>query len=122
MKRDLWHARLRGMAKKREARSFKLNIVTGDLSELSGTDSPLPHPGGTSIPLVSPESQAATGAVSASRDVRAGDTGFTEDGKPYVVVPQRDRKGRKMRGLVMIVFPKDWSFAKRWDRPPDKPI
>jgi hypothetical protein len=41
-----------------------------------------------------------------------------------VVVPQRGRKGQKMRGLdlVMIVFPKDWSFAKRWDRPPDKPI
>lgn len=100
------------MKKKRKPGRFKLDIVTGDLSEWSGPIFLQPPPGGTSIPLVPPE----------LRDLREGEQGFTEDGKPYFVVSQRDRRGRKKRGLVMIIFPKDWSFGSLSDKSPDKPI
>ena len=80
---------------------FKMNLTTGDLSALSGTDS-LPHPG--DFPLGSPESRAAARAMIQPDRMRAGDRGTEPDGSWWFVV-----NNEETGGVTQIIFPKDFS-------------
>jgi hypothetical protein len=85
---------------------FKMNLQTGDVTELGGTDS-LPHPG--NFPLGSIESRAAARAIIASGRFRSGDRGTFRCGCTFIVVGKQDAEGREMKGMVQIILPKDFS-------------
>lgn len=83
------------------AKRFKMNLTTGDLLALGGTDS-LPHP--ANFPLGSVESRAAARAMIQPDRMRAGDRGTEADGSWWFVV-----NNEETGGLTQIVFPKDFS-------------
>jgi hypothetical protein len=91
------------------SKRFKMNLNTGDVAELGGTDS-LPHPG--SFPLGSIESRAAARAIIAAGRFRNGDRGTFRCGCSYTVLGKLDSEGRESKGAVQIVFPKDWSVER----------
>jgi hypothetical protein len=67
------------------AKRFKMNLRTGDLSELGSTDS-LPHPG--NFPLGSIESRTAARAMIRPDRLRAGDSGTEKDGSWWFCGPE----------------------------------
>ena len=87
-------------------KGFKMNLRTGDVAELGGTDS-LPHPG--NFPLGSIESRAAARAIIAAGRFRNGDRGSFRCGCSYTVLGKLDSEGRELKGMMQIIFPKDWS-------------
>jgi hypothetical protein len=79
------------------AKRFKMNLTTGDLSALGGTDS-LPHP--ANFPLGSVESRAAARAMIQPDRMRAGDRGTEADGSWWFVV-----NNEETGGVTQIIFP-----------------
>lgn len=86
------------------AKRFKMNLTTGDLSPLGGTNPP-PHPG--NFPLGSIESRAAARAMIGPERMRAGDRGTEADGSWWFVVTNEETGG-----LTQVVFPKDFSGCR----------
>ena len=84
---------------------FKMNLRTGDVAELGGTDS-LPHPG--NFPLGSIESRAAARAIVAAGRFRPGDRGTFRCGCTFVMVQKQNAEGHELKGFVQIIFPKDF--------------
>ena len=82
------------------AKHLKMNLKTGEVVELSGTDS-LPHPG--NFPLGSPESRAAARAMARPGRVRVGDEGISEDGQPYFACATAF--GRPVQVVLPCCFP-----------------
>jgi hypothetical protein len=85
---------------------LKMNLRAGDVTELGGTES-LPHPG--NFPLGSVESRAAARAIIAAGRFRSGDRGTFRCGCTFLVVQKQDAEGHEMKGLVQMIFPKDFS-------------
>jgi hypothetical protein len=99
------------------AKRLKLNLGTGELTELGGTDL-LPHP--ASFPLGSAESRAAARAMIGPDRMRRGDTGVTEEGNVWMVVA-RDQEKPEL-GLIQLILP--WSADGKWldlERPSPQP-
>lgn len=88
------------------AKRLKMNLKTGELVELGGTDS-LPHPG--NFPLGSVESRAAARAIVAAGRLRPGDKGSFKCGCTWLVARKIDSEGRELSSVVQIIFPKDFS-------------
>ena len=79
------------------AKRFKMNLTTGDLLPLGGTDS-LPHP--ANYPLGSVESRAAARAMIQPDRMRAGDRGTEPDGSWWSIV-----NNEETGGVTQVVFP-----------------
>lgn len=88
------------------AKRLRMNLRTGDVAELGGTES-LPHPG--SFPLGSIESRAAARAIVAAGRFRSGDRGTFRCGCIFVVVSKQDAEGNELKGMVQIIFPKEFA-------------
>lgn len=63
------------------------------------------------LPRPAEEKTAATTSAATAAANRRPETGLTEDGRPYIMVPKLDRKGRRKPGFVQVIFPKDWRFG-----------
>ena len=85
---------------------LKMNLRTGDVTELGGTES-LPHPG--NFPLGSIESRAAARALIAAGRFRSGDHGTFRCGCTFSMIGKQDSEGRDLKGLMQIILPRDFS-------------